>query len=40
MSVCRTNGALWGLGRGKSDFWAWVSVDECKWAQEPVLVVQ
>lgn len=40
MSVCRMNVALWGLGRGMSGFWEWVSVGECKQARGPVLVPQ
>ena len=40
MSVYKMNVALWELGRGKSGFWAWVSVGECKQARGPVLVVQ
>ena len=40
MSVYRTNVALWGLGRGKSGFWALVFVGECKQPRCSVLVVQ
>ena len=40
MSVYRTNVALWGLGRGKSGFWAWVFVVECKQPRGSVLVVR